>query len=292
MTIIKIISIVTNIDNMNEGASSKSIVIWVHPFGSFTMDDDCFKEMGELREWMNEGRIPRNNLLTLKRTILSILRLNLEKRLSKRKIGSPMQFTTTDYLFDLKIQSLYKKYIENNGDSDVVKPEHDIAKYILGEFVLSNMPWHTVDHILFPLCVDEKWVMTRLSFKDRLIYVYDSMSDAVFRANIHRSIDAYRFSIPLFLLILVLVDPFNVMMIKDLPSQEVADRGIYVALFAERFICGSNVVDNECDVNTHRIKFGSLLWKYGKMKLEKHITSESESSGIMKIMDRVKRYNN
>ncbi|KAH0679648.1 hypothetical protein KY284_020733 [Solanum tuberosum] len=56
-----------------------------------------------------------------------------------------------------------------------------------------------------------------------------------------------------------LVDPFNVMMIKDLPSQLAADCGIYVALFAERFICGSNVVDNECDVNTHHIKFGSLL---------------------------------
>ncbi|KAH0692103.1 hypothetical protein KY285_019200 [Solanum tuberosum] len=58
-------------------------------------------------------------------------------------------------------------------------------------------------------------------------------------------------------------------------KSKLKDRGIYVALFAERFICGSNVVDNECDVNTHRIKFGSLLWKYGKMKLEKHITSES-----------------
>ncbi|KAH0683118.1 hypothetical protein KY289_020870 [Solanum tuberosum] len=128
------------------------------------------------------------------------------------------------------------------------------------------MPWHTVDHILFPLCVDEQWVMARLSFKDRLIYVYDSMSDVAFRAKIRSFVDAYRFIIPLFLLILIffgkrndiqltngpyknkaLVDPFNVMMIKDLPSQLAADRGIYVALFAERFICGSNVVDNECD---------------------------------------------
>uniref|UniRef100_M1DVZ1 Ulp1 protease family, C-terminal catalytic domain containing protein n=1 Tax=Solanum tuberosum TaxID=4113 RepID=M1DVZ1_SOLTU len=140
------------------------------------------------------------------------------------------------------------------------------------------MPWHTVDHISFPLCVDEQWVMAKLSFKDRLIYVYDSMSDAVFRAKICSFVDAYRFIIPLFLLILnffgkrndiqlnngpyknkALVDPFNVMMIKDLPSQLAADCGIYVALFAERFICGSNVVDNECDVNTHHIKFGSLL---------------------------------
>ncbi|XP_049375727.1 uncharacterized protein LOC125840799 [Solanum verrucosum] len=116
---------------MSGGASSKSIVTGVHPFGSFNMDVDCLKEMGEFREWMNEGRRPRNK-----------------------------------------------------------------------------------------------------------------------------------------------------------------DRGIYVALFAARFICGSNVFDNEFDVNTQRIKFGSLLWNYGKMKLEKHITSESKSSGIIKKMDCMKRYYN
>ncbi|KAH0722398.1 hypothetical protein KY289_005442 [Solanum tuberosum] len=302
-------------DNMNGGASSKSIVTWVHPFGSFTMDDDCFKEMGEFREWMNEGHRPRNKKYPYIKKDNTLnppfefgkTTINKKDWFHKFAFGGqslksskgmyddvPVKFTTTDYLFDLKIQALYKKFIENNGDSDVVNSEHDIAKYILGEFVLSNMSWHTVDHILFPLCVNEQWVMARLSFKDRLIYVYDSMSDAAFRAKIRSSVDAYRFIIPLFLLILnffgkrndiqlnngpyknkALVDSFNAMMVKDLPSQLAVDRGIYVALFAERFICGSNVVDNECDVNTHRIKFGSLLWKYGKMKLEKHITSES-----------------
>ncbi|KAH0653715.1 hypothetical protein KY289_031393 [Solanum tuberosum] len=246
-------------DNMSEGASSKSIVRVVHPFGSFTLDDKCFKEMGEFRDWMNEGRRPHNKKKGMCDDV-------------------PMKFTTTDYLFDLKIKALYKKFIENNGDGDVVKPEHDIAKYILGEFVLSNRSCHTIDHILFPLCVDDQWLMARLSFKDRSIYVYDSMGDVVFRANIRSYVDAYRFIIPLFLLILnffgkrtdiqlnirpyknkALVDPFNVVMIKDLPLQQDTDRGIYVALFAERFICGSNVFDNEFDVNTHRIKFGSLL---------------------------------
>ncbi|KAH0769827.1 hypothetical protein KY290_013808 [Solanum tuberosum] len=289
-----------NIQTINEdsnndvkiGASSKSIVTGVHPFGSFNIDVDCLKEMGEFREWMNEGRRPRNKKKGMHDDV-------------------PVKFTTTDYLFDLKIKALYKKFIENNGDSDVVKPEHDIAKYILGEFVFSNRPWHTVDHILFPLCVDEQWVMARLSFKDRSIYVYDSMGDAAFRANIRSSIDAYRFIIPLFLLILnffekrtdiqlndgpyknkALVDPFNVVMIEDLPLQQAADRDIYVALFAARFICGRNVFDNEFDVNTQRIKFGSLLWNYGKMKLEEHITSESKSSGIIKKMDCMKRYYN
>lgn len=54
-----------------------------------------------------------------------------------------------------------------------------------------------------------------------------------------------------------------------------SDRGIYVALFAESFICHSNVFDTEFDVDKHRIKFGSLQWNYGKMRLERHITSQS-----------------
>lgn len=48
---------------MNGRASSKNIVTWVHPFKSFTMDNNCFKEMGEFREWVNEGHRPRNKLV-------------------------------------------------------------------------------------------------------------------------------------------------------------------------------------------------------------------------------------
>ncbi|KAG5604093.1 hypothetical protein H5410_025585 [Solanum commersonii] len=213
-------------DNMSGLASSKSIVTGVHPFGSFNLDVDCLKEMGEFREWMNEGRRPRNkkypyikkdNTLnppfefgktiinkkdwfykfafsgqSLESSHLNVILYYLRKKGMHDDV--PVKFTTTDYLFDLKIKALYKKFIENNGDSDVVKPKHDIAKYILGEFVFSNRPWHTVDHILFPLCVDEQWVIARLSFKDRSIYVYDSMGDVAFRANIHSSVDAYRFT--------------------------------------------------------------------------------------------------
>ncbi|WMV27223.1 hypothetical protein MTR67_020608 [Solanum verrucosum] len=250
-------------DNMSGGASSKSIVTGVHPFGSFNMDVDCLKEMGEFREWMNEGRRPRNkkypyikkdntlnppfefgktiiskkdwfykfafNGQSLESSHLDVILYYLRKKGMHDEV--PVKFTTTDYLFDLKIKALYKKFIENNGDSDVVKPEHDIAKTDI------------------------------------------QLNDGSYKNK-------------------ALVDPFNVVMIEDLPLQQAADRGIYVALFAARFICGSNVFDNEFDVNTQRIKFGSLRWNYGKMKLEKHITSESKSSGIIKKMDCMKRYYN
>ncbi|KAG5568163.1 hypothetical protein H5410_064822 [Solanum commersonii] len=242
-------------DNMNGGASSKSMVTWVHPFGSFTMDDDCFKEMGEFREWMNEGHRPRNKLYPY---IKKDNTLNPPFEFGKTTINKKdwfHKFAFGGQSLESSIQALYKKFIENNGDSDVVKPEHDITKYILGEFVLSNMPWHTVDHILFPLCVDEQWIYYSTLPLDFEFFVK--------RNDIQLNNGPYKNK--------AMVDPFNAMMIKDLPSQLAAIVGIYVAIVYERFICGCN----ECDVNTHCIKFGSLLWKYGKMKLEKHITSES-----------------
>lgn len=41
--------------------------------------------------------------------------------------------------------------------------------------------------------------MARLTFKERSLFVYDSMGDAAFRANVRGVIDAYKFIIPLFL---------------------------------------------------------------------------------------------
>ncbi|KAG5570593.1 hypothetical protein H5410_060359 [Solanum commersonii] len=161
----------------------------------------------------------------------------------------------------------------------MVKEDSSTEMELHDEFV-ENCLVISTNKCMFPLCVDDQWLMARISFKDRSIYVYDSMGDAAFRANIRSYFDAYRFIISLFLLILNFFGKRTDIQLNNGP-----DRGIYVALFAERFICGSNVFDNKFDVNTHRIKFGSLLWNYGKMKLEKPISSESKSWGIMKKID-------
>ncbi|PHT68400.1 hypothetical protein T459_27887 [Capsicum annuum] len=212
-----------NSDSVNEGASMKSVVYRFHPFGSFNMDDNCNKGMDEFREWMDEGRRARNkkypyakkdNILNSlfefrKMTIskkdwfhkLAYGGQALEKLLRKKEMFDdvPVKLTKNDGLFDLNIKTLYKNFIENNGDSDVVKMKHDISKYILGEWLLCGSPWHTVDHLLFPLYVDGQWIMARLTIKERSLFVYDLIGDAAFRANVRSVIDAYKFIIPLFL---------------------------------------------------------------------------------------------
>nr|XP_033510267.1 uncharacterized protein LOC117275030 [Nicotiana tomentosiformis] len=84
-----------------------------------------------------------------------------------------IKFTSTNYLFDLKIKALYKKFIAHNRNNLFLKPEHDIARYILGDEMLCSSPWHTVDHILFPINVvyNDYWVLAVLSFKERCIFL-------------------------------------------------------------------------------------------------------------------------
>ncbi|KAH0680080.1 hypothetical protein KY284_021165 [Solanum tuberosum] len=128
-------------DNMSGGASSKSIVTGVHPFGSFNMDVDCLKETGEFREWMNEGRRPRNkkypyikkdntlnppfefgktiiskkdwfykfalNGQSLESSHLDVILYYLRKKGMHDDV--PVKFTTTDYRIDLKIKALLKR---------------------------------------------------------------------------------------------------------------------------------------------------------------------------------------
>lgn len=42
---------------MSGGASVKSIITALHPFGSFAIDDDCYKEMDKFKEWMEQVSI-------------------------------------------------------------------------------------------------------------------------------------------------------------------------------------------------------------------------------------------
>ncbi|PHT65626.1 hypothetical protein T459_30051 [Capsicum annuum] len=63
-----------------------------------------------------------------------------------------------------------------------------------------NNPWHTVDHILIPICVDGHWILTILSFKDRIIYVYDSMRGARHDEKIRSAVEPFAIVILYFLL--------------------------------------------------------------------------------------------
>nr|XP_018632936.1 uncharacterized protein LOC108948371 [Nicotiana tomentosiformis] len=72
-----------------------------------------------------------------------------------------------------------------------------------------------------------------------------------------------------------LADPLAIHMVDDLPQQEDADCGVYVASFAEYFI-HQRSIPADFDAEQHRKRFGTLLWDYGRTKQENEDESEPE----------------
>ena len=152
-----------------------------------------------------------------------------------------MKFTTSDNLFDQRLQDLYAKYLSKEKDNSLVRLDHCISEYILGYFMFCNKPWLEVDHVLFPIHVvkQKHWVLARLSFKERCLYVYDSMRGVTHDRGVSEVLDCYSILLPLFLDVVdfwsksinldatsdpyaskKVTDPFSVCWVDNLPSQE------------------------------------------------------------------------
>ncbi|KAF3631961.1 hypothetical protein FXO38_26370 [Capsicum annuum] len=102
--------------------------------------------------------------------------------------------------------------------------EYHLNEYINGFRMHATVPWHTVDHIFIPINVKAKhhWVLAVISFNDRCIYVYDSLS-SVGHDDGKKSIDTanhpnYEFYDKM--------DLFDVYVMEDLPQQP-SDSGNY-----------------------------------------------------------------
>ena len=51
---------------------------------------------------------------------------------------SCMKFTTSDNLFDQRLQGLYAKYMSKEKDNSLVCVDHCVSEYILGYFMFYN----------------------------------------------------------------------------------------------------------------------------------------------------------
>nr|XP_009759002.1 PREDICTED: uncharacterized protein LOC104211613 [Nicotiana sylvestris] len=295
------------------GSSMKTIVTRGHPFVCFTSDDDYNKITSEFKTRVAPGlRTKRKTCVYAKKdntlqpmfefgvlhvgkkewfhklayksqsisdSHADVLFYYLRKR-GKYDPNVDIKLTSTDYLFDLKIKALYKKFIAHNNNSIILKHEHDIARYILGDEMLCDSPWHIVDHILFPINVvyNDYWVLAVMSFKEKCIFLFDSKEDASHKSKIRKAVDAYAVIIPYFLCALGFYgkrndielkkgsykdktkeEPFDVVMIDGLPMQQDTESGVLVAIFAESFICGQSASKNVCDITAQRIRYGFLL---------------------------------
>lgn len=64
-----------------------------------------------------------------------------------------------------------------------------------------TVPWHTVDNILIPINLKDKfhWISVALSFKVRAIMVYDSMRSVAHDAYIHNEVKKFAELLPTYL---------------------------------------------------------------------------------------------
>ncbi|KAF3674049.1 Peptidyl-prolyl cis-trans isomerase PASTICCINO1 [Capsicum annuum] len=187
-------------------------------------------------------------------THIDVVLYYLRKR-AKYGVELPIRFTTTNFLFAVKVKSLHDFWIDNNKDYGVLYPDHEIAAYILGFYMPCNDPWHIVDYILIPICVYGHWILAILSFKDRIIYIYDSMRGARHDAKIRSAVEPFAIVIPYFLSSTDFyrkkqdlnvnqphysdkspLQPLDIQFVDGLPIQYAADCGIYLVSFAEYFI--------------------------------------------------------
>ncbi|XP_070034538.1 uncharacterized protein [Nicotiana tomentosiformis] len=217
------------------------------------------------------------------------------RKKEKYGVDVPVRFTTTDYWFNCLISNLYKKFLEKKRDMNLITETDPIVEYILGYFLRYNVPWCTIDEVLFPINLSDKWywILARLSFKDLRIYIYDSMSGARQNSAVRRSIEPYSVLLPYFLhrigfldtkenpMGIPTIDPFEIHVIDGLPTQDNTDCGVYVAVFAEYIIQGSNIPE-AIDIDGIRNRYGILLWDYGVKKQRAHALSDAESTGRLK----------
>ncbi|OIT34953.1 hypothetical protein A4A49_56109, partial [Nicotiana attenuata] len=127
------------------------------------------------------------------------------------------------------------------------------------------------------------WVLGILSFHERCIYVYDSMRGALHDATVFKEVDTYATVLPYFMHVVDfynktsdinldggpyrgknMLDPFQVILVDDLPSQQDTDCGVYMVSFAEYFIEGRDITDYQLDAIQLRNRLGVLLWNYGR----------------------------
>ena len=119
-----------------------------------------------------------------------------------------MRFTTTDNLFDQRIQVLFSSFVKKKHDGASLISENDlIADYIRGGYKMRcNSDWSLVDHVFFPIHIPSKllslhvghWVLEYLNFKRRSIFVYDSNRSSRNDKVVSSVLEAYSVLLPYF----------------------------------------------------------------------------------------------
>ncbi|KAF3684666.1 hypothetical protein FXO38_00152 [Capsicum annuum] len=100
------------------------------------------------------------------------------RKQSKYDHNSLYMYNTVDYNFLNIINSVLSVYRIDDASLNVGAKKYHLNEYINELLMHATVPWHTADHIFILVNVKVKphWVLMVISFNDRCIYVYDSLS--------------------------------------------------------------------------------------------------------------------
>ncbi|XP_050210879.1 uncharacterized protein LOC126661128 isoform X2 [Mercurialis annua] len=203
---------------------------------------------------------------------------------------------TTDNFFDRRMQAIYDLY-SKKGDTTFVSEKNTVSLYMKGGFMRCNTKWSDVDDVLIPInCKkDWHWILARLNFKDRCIYVYNSLRSARQDKSANEYVKCYSELVPILLEEIKffdsrpdidtttgpyegkrLSDPFRIENVENLPVQTDIDCGVHMFCAAEFFVKGK-VMGPDFDIKQHRARYASALYLYSTWKADSVVESDDEA---------------
>ncbi|KAH0669457.1 hypothetical protein KY285_025464 [Solanum tuberosum] len=174
---------------------------------------------------------------------------------------------------------------DSNCDMRSISPDHDVGQCIRGFKLLANIPWDSVDDVIIPVNISEKfhWFLVVFRIKLRCLHVYDSMSGgSVHTKKVNEVVGKLATMIPLFLTstqfygkrldlyankLLKYVhksqfDPLDIKHMMHVPQQEDSsnDCSLYTCLFAE-YISNGVFDMRSVDINAkyHRQRYATII---------------------------------
>ncbi|KAH0650236.1 hypothetical protein KY284_030148 [Solanum tuberosum] len=149
--------------------------------------------------------------------------------------------TTTDPFFISWVVQIHDAWEVNDNDESLISIHHEVAQYIRGDGILANTPWVDVDHGK-TLTGIQMCIMLEGQLVIRWYMVIMKTS--------HNNVTIQR-----------------------------KDCGLYTCAFTE-YVCRGDRNVSMSGLNTEnlRLRFGALLWEYGKMNIDTESVSEDEAS--------------
>ncbi|KAG5627264.1 hypothetical protein H5410_012482 [Solanum commersonii] len=161
----------------------------------------------------------------------------------------------------------------------------------INECILANTPWVDVDYVCIPVnsSATFHWFLVVFFHKKKVIKHTNAVTSLVqkisrmiplflvatdyyaLKKDIDWNTDVHYVGRPV-------GDPFVYGNHENIPQQR-KDCGLYTCVFVE-YVCRGDMNISMLGVNAEnlRLRFGALLWEYGKMKIDTESISEDEAS--------------